>query len=81
MYSRGRNNWMRPPLLTSKSLSSIRLLISLVSASSAYTRRKLAIQANSKSWHHALPTLKKLLNAQTPESWIPYQKEAYALRS
>ena len=38
-------------------------------------------QANSKSWHHALPTLKKLLNAQTPESWIPYQKEAYALRS
>jgi tetratricopeptide (TPR) repeat protein len=38
-------------------------------------------QANAKSWHHALATLKKLLNAQTPESWIPYQKEAYALRS
>ena len=38
-------------------------------------------QADSKSWHHALATLKKLLNAQTPESWIPYQKEAYALRS
>jgi tetratricopeptide (TPR) repeat protein len=38
-------------------------------------------QANTKSWHHALATLKKLLNAQTPESWIPYQKEAYALRS
>jgi tetratricopeptide (TPR) repeat protein len=38
-------------------------------------------QANTKSWNHALATLKKLLNAQTPESWIPYQKEAYALRS
>ena len=38
-------------------------------------------QAEAKSWHHALATLKKLLNAQTPESWIPSQKEAYALRS
>ena len=38
-------------------------------------------QADTKSWHQALATLKKLLNAQTPESWIPYQKEAYALRS
>lgn len=38
-------------------------------------------QADAKSWHHALATLKKLLDAQTPESWIPYQKEAYALRS
>jgi tetratricopeptide (TPR) repeat protein len=38
-------------------------------------------QADAKSWHHALATLKKLLNAETPESWIPYQKEAYALRS
>lgn len=38
-------------------------------------------QADAKSWRQALATLKKLLNAQTPESWIPYQKEAYALRS
>jgi tetratricopeptide (TPR) repeat protein len=38
-------------------------------------------QADAKSWHQALATLKKLLNAETPESWIPYQKEAYALRS
>jgi len=38
-------------------------------------------QANAKSWHRALATLNKLLNTQTPESWIPYQKEAYALRS
>ncbi|OGW52272.1 MAG: hypothetical protein A2V62_08480 [Nitrospirae bacterium RBG_19FT_COMBO_58_9] len=38
-------------------------------------------QADKKSWHPALATLKKLINAQTPESWIPYQKEAYALRS
>lgn len=38
-------------------------------------------QADAKSWHQALATLKKLLNAETPESWIPYQKEAYVLRS
>jgi tetratricopeptide (TPR) repeat protein len=38
-------------------------------------------QADAKSWRQALATLKKLLNAQTSESWIPYQKEAYTLRS
>jgi Tfp pilus assembly protein PilF len=54
----------------------------LIGVYTTQTRR----QADSKSWHHALVTLKKLLNAQTPESWIPIQKEAkeakeaYALR-
>ena len=38
-------------------------------------------QAGTRSWHQALATLKKILNGQTPESWIPYQKEAYVLRS
>jgi tetratricopeptide (TPR) repeat protein len=38
-------------------------------------------QANAKSWYLALATLNKLLNPETPDSWIPYQKEAYALRS
>ncbi len=38
-------------------------------------------QAAGKHWHQALATLKRLLDAQTPESWIPYQKEAYLLRS
>jgi tetratricopeptide (TPR) repeat protein len=38
-------------------------------------------QADAKHWHQALTTLKKLLDAQTPDSWIPYQKEAYLLRS
>ncbi len=38
-------------------------------------------QADAKDWQHALGTLKKLLNAETPDSWIPYQKEAYLLRS
>jgi len=38
-------------------------------------------QANARSWHQALATLKKLLKAETPQSWIPYQKEAYTLRS
>jgi tetratricopeptide (TPR) repeat protein len=49
----------------------------LIHISTTQARR----QAGTKSWHLALATLKKLLNAQTPESWIPYQKEAYALRS
>jgi len=38
-------------------------------------------QVGSRSWHQALATLKKLLKAETPESWLPYQKEAYMLRS
>src|SRR6266513_3009436 len=38
-------------------------------------------QADAKSLDLALATLKKPLNPETPESWIPYQKEAYALRS
>jgi len=38
-------------------------------------------QAAGKHWQQALATLEKLLDAQTPESWIPYQKEAFLLRS
>jgi tetratricopeptide (TPR) repeat protein len=38
-------------------------------------------QAAVKQWQQALTTLKKLLSTQTSESWIPYQKEAYLLRS
>ena len=38
-------------------------------------------QAETRQWQQALSTLKKLLSAETPESWIPYQKEAYLLRS
>jgi tetratricopeptide (TPR) repeat protein len=38
-------------------------------------------QADAKSWRQALATLKKLLNPQTPDSWIPDQIEAYILRS
>lgn len=38
-------------------------------------------QADSKQWRPALATLQKLLNTPTHESWIPYHKEAYALRS
>jgi len=49
----------------------------LIGAYTTQARR----QAETKSWQQALTTLKKLMNAQTPESWIPYQKEAYALRS
>ena len=38
-------------------------------------------QAKAKQWPQSLATLKKLLDAQTPESWLPEQKEAYLLRS
>ena len=38
-------------------------------------------QAKAKQWHQSLTTLKKLLDAQTPESWLPEKKEAYLLRS
>lgn len=38
-------------------------------------------QADSKQWRPALATLQKLLNTPMHESWIPYHKEAYALRS
>ncbi len=38
-------------------------------------------QADGNHLSQALATLKKLLAAETPESWIPYQKEAYLLRS
>jgi tetratricopeptide (TPR) repeat protein len=38
-------------------------------------------QADAKSWRQALATLKKVLNAQTSESWITHQIEAYILRS
>lgn len=38
-------------------------------------------QAKAKQWHQSLVTLKKLLDAQTPESWLPDQKAAYLLRS
>ena len=35
----------------------------------------------TKQWSAALAVLKKLLNPQMPDSWIPYQKDAYLLRS
>jgi tetratricopeptide (TPR) repeat protein len=38
-------------------------------------------QAESKHPHQALETLNKLLDSQTPVSWVAYQKEAYVLRS
>jgi tetratricopeptide (TPR) repeat protein len=38
-------------------------------------------QAKALQWHHSLTTLKKLLNAPVPESWLPEQKDAFLLRS
>jgi tetratricopeptide (TPR) repeat protein len=38
-------------------------------------------QAKAKQWQQSLTTLNKLLDAQTPESWLPERKDAYLLRS
>jgi tetratricopeptide (TPR) repeat protein len=38
-------------------------------------------QAKAKQWQQSLITLNKLLDTQTPESWLPERKEAYLLRS
>ena len=35
----------------------------------------------TKQWSSALTILQKFLNPQVPDSWIPYHKEAYLLRS
>ena len=35
----------------------------------------------TKQWSSALTVLQKLLSPQMPDSWIPYHKEAYFLRS
>lgn len=35
----------------------------------------------TKQWSSALTVLQKLLSPQVPDSWIPYHKEAYFLRS
>jgi tetratricopeptide (TPR) repeat protein len=40
--------------------------------------RRLTI---TKQWSSALEVLQKLLSPQVPDSWIPYHKEAYFLRS
>jgi tetratricopeptide (TPR) repeat protein len=47
---------------------------------SLYTT-KARHQADSNQSHAALATLKKLFNTQSHESWLPYHKEAYSLRS
>jgi tetratricopeptide (TPR) repeat protein len=38
-------------------------------------------QVGAKQWQQALNSLEKLLSMETSDSWIPYQKEAYLLRS
>ena len=38
-------------------------------------------QAKAKQWQQSLLTLHKLLDAPVPDSWRPYQKEAFLLRS
>jgi tetratricopeptide (TPR) repeat protein len=38
-------------------------------------------QTKAKQWQQSLATLKKLLDPPVPESWLPYQKEAFLLRS
>lgn len=45
-----------------------------------YTTQTRKLTA-AKRWSSALAVLQKLLSAHTPDSWMPYYKEAYLLRS
>lgn len=38
-------------------------------------------QTSARQWRPALATLDKVLGAETPQSWVAHQKEAYLLRS
>jgi tetratricopeptide (TPR) repeat protein len=38
-------------------------------------------QVQARQWRRALDTLNRLLSGEVAESWVPYQKEAYLLRS
>ncbi|WP_173049448.1 hypothetical protein [Nitrospira sp. KM1] len=38
-------------------------------------------EADAKHWNYAVRILNALIEAQPSESWVPYQKEAYLLRS
>lgn len=49
----------------------------LITLYTTQTRKLMA----AKQWSSALAVLKKLINTHTPDSWIPYYKEAYLLRS
>lgn len=49
----------------------------LINLCTAEARKLVAL----KQWAPALTVLQKCLSPQTPDSWIPYQKEAYLLRS
>jgi len=49
----------------------------LISVYTSQARR----HAKAKHWHQALETLKRLLDSRASESWTPYQKEGYLIRS
>lgn len=49
----------------------------LINLYTAEARKLIAL----KQWSSALAVLQKCLPPKTPDSWIPYQKEAYLLRS
>ncbi|TAJ32166.1 MAG: hypothetical protein EPO64_01635, partial [Nitrospirae bacterium] len=38
-------------------------------------------QVAAKQWRQALSTLDKVLRADTPQSWVAQEKDAYLLRS
>ncbi len=79
------NTWLHQPMEAARSFEQALELDPffdlarhrLINLYTAEARRLAAL----KQWSSALTVLQKCLPPQTPDSWIPYQKEAYLLRS
>jgi len=79
------NTWLRRPVEAAHSFEQALELdpffdlarYRLINLYTAEARRLVTL----KQWSSALSALQKCLPQQTPDSWIPYQKEAYLLRS
>lgn len=79
------NTWLRRPVEAAHAFEQVLALdpffdlarFRLINLYTAEARRLVAL----KQWASALTVLRKCLPPHTPDSWIPYQKEAYLLRS
>ncbi len=79
------NTWLRRPVEAAHAFEQVLELdpffdlarYRLINLYTAEARKLVSL----KQWSSALTVLQKCLPPKTPESWIPYQKEAYLLRS
>lgn len=79
------NTWLQRPIEAAHSFEQVLELdpffdlarYRLINLCTTEARRLVAL----KQWSSALAVLQKCLPPQTPDSWVPYQKEAYLIRS